>query len=316
MAAIVLVHGIAQEQLSADSLENDWLPSLAGGLRNAGFNEIADRVWRDRAGPTGIETRMAFYGHLFLQPDQEGGDPGDLTAEEQAWAEKLADQWLTRAASRASEPKEKHVAVAELAYVRGEVGKEEAGPGKVIRKAISSLAKLRWFAPSGMGFAERFVIKALAQVTRYLTEENIRRNALKAVLDLTGAETKVIIGHSLGSVVAYEAAHLMRHPLPLFVTIGSPLGLDTIIYPKLRPQPPTYPPKALRWVIIADSDDFVAAEPDLTSFFSNGIPPTARFEGAHTADNGAEPHNPHFYLSKAQFGKPVGQTLSAFSPPG
>jgi hypothetical protein len=130
------------------------------------------------------------------------------------------------------------------------------------------------------------------------------------------AETKVIIGHSLGSVVAYEAAHLMRHPLPLFVTIGSPLGLDTIIYPKLRPQPPTYPSKALRWVNIADSDDLVAAEPDLTSFFSNGIPPTARFEGAHTADNGAEPHNPHFYLSKAQFGKPVGETLSAFSPPG
>src|SRR5258708_38938134 len=113
MAAIVLVHGIAQEQLSADSLENNWLPSLAGGLRNAGFNEIADRVWRDRAEPAGIETRMAFYGNLFLQPDQQGGDPGDLTAEEQAWAENLADQWLTRAAYRASNPKEKHVAGAE-----------------------------------------------------------------------------------------------------------------------------------------------------------------------------------------------------------
>lgn len=316
MAAIVLVHGIAQELLSADSLENDWLPSLAGGLRNAGFNEIADRVWRDRTGPAGIETRMAFYGHLFLQRDLQGGDPGDLTAEEQACAEKLADQWLTRAESRASKRKEKLVAAAELAYVRGEVGKEEAGPGKVIRKAINSLAKLRWFAPFGMDFAERFVIKALAQVTRYLTEESIRRNALNAVLDLTDAETKVIIGHSLGSVVAYEAAHMVQHPLPLLVTIGSPLGLDTIIYPRLRPQPPTYPPKALRWVNIADSDDFVAAEPDLTSFFSNGIPPTAKFEGAHTADNGSEPHNPRFYLTKAQLGKPVGETLGAFSPSG
>src|SRR5260221_4869599 len=137
MSVIVLVHGIAQEQLSADSLENNWLPDLAGGLRNAGFSEIADRVWRDRAGPAGIDTRMAFYGDLFAQKDQQGDDPGDLTAEEQARAEELAHQWLMRAACRASKPKEKHVAVAELAYVRSEVGKEEAGPGKAIRKAIN-----------------------------------------------------------------------------------------------------------------------------------------------------------------------------------
>jgi hypothetical protein len=313
MATIILVHGIAQEQLSADSLENDWLPHLAGGLRNAGFNETADRVWRDRAGPAGIEARMAFYGHLFAQKDLQGSDPGDLTTEEQAEAEKLADQWLTRAASRASKPKEKRIAAAELAYVRGEVGKEEAGSGKVIRKAINSLAKLRWFGPFGMGLAKRFVIKALSQVTRYLTEENIRRDALEVVLDLTDAETKVIIGHSLGSVVAYEAAHMMQHSLPLLVTIGSPLGLDRIIYPKLRPQPPTYPSKVLRWVNIADTDDLVAAEPDLTSLFSNGLPPTARFEAAHTVDNGAEPHNACFYLTKAQLGKPVGETLSPSS---
>ena len=108
----------------------------------------------------------------------------------------------------------------------------------------------------------------------------------------------------------------MQHPLPLLVTLGSPLGLDTIIYPKLRPQPPTYPPKALRWVNIADSDDFVAAEPDLTKFFSNGIPSTASFEGAHTVDNGAKPHNVDFYLTKAQVGKPVGETLSTLLSSG
>ena len=31
MATIVLVHGIAQEQKSADTLEEEWLPDLAGG---------------------------------------------------------------------------------------------------------------------------------------------------------------------------------------------------------------------------------------------------------------------------------------------
>jgi pimeloyl-ACP methyl ester carboxylesterase len=311
VASVVLVHGIAQEQCSADSLEKDWISALAGGIRKAGFAEIADRLWRDRVGPASVETRMAFYGHLFLRPDQQGGgDPGDLMAEEQACVEQLAEQWLGRAATRASKAKERQVAGTELAYVRHETGTEEAGRGETMRKALRSLAKLRWFAPYGMAFAERFVIKALAQVTRYLADESIRRGALKAVLDLTGPDTQVIIGHSLGSVVAYEAAHLLDRPLPLLVTLGSPLGLDTIVYPKLRPQPPSYPAQALRWVNLADRDDFVAAEPDLSGFFSRGLPPGARFEGAHTVDNGAQPHSAEFYLTKAQLGRPVGETLS------
>src|SRR5580658_1929567 len=82
MAAIVLVHGIDQQQKSADKLESEWLPALAGGLRAAGFPDLADRLWRDAGKPGGIETRMAFYGSLFLAPGQQGDDPGDLTPEE------------------------------------------------------------------------------------------------------------------------------------------------------------------------------------------------------------------------------------------
>src|SRR5260221_5522623 len=159
MATVILVHGIAQEQLSAESLETDWIPALAGGVHKAGFPDIADRLWRDRSGPAGIETRMAFYGHLFLQPDLMGGDPGDLSPDEEAWAEALALQWLERAARRVSNAKEKRGADAELAHVRHEIGTEEAGLKEVGPKAFKSLAKLRWFAPLGMAFAERFAIK-------------------------------------------------------------------------------------------------------------------------------------------------------------
>jgi hypothetical protein len=316
VATVVLVHGIAQEQLSAESLEKDWIPALAGGVHKAGFSAIADRIWRDRSGPLGIETRMAFYGHLFLRPDRQGGDGmGDFTLEQASQMEELAQVWLERAAVRSSNQDDRQVAGAELAYVRHEIGAEEAGLRELPRKAINALVKLPWFAPFGMAFAERFVIKALGQVTRYLTDEHIRTEALKAVLDLTGRDTKVIIGHSLGSVVAYEAVHLMDPPLPLLVTIGSPLGLETIVYSKLRPQPPAYPPRLLRWVNIADPNDLVAAEPDLGRFFSLNIPPAARFEAAHTVDNGAEPHSSDFYLTKAQLGKPVGETLSAALTP-
>ena len=58
MATIVFVHGIAQQQYGADVLENLWLPALASGVRAAGFDALADRLWRDRASPEGIEARV------------------------------------------------------------------------------------------------------------------------------------------------------------------------------------------------------------------------------------------------------------------
>jgi hypothetical protein len=312
MATIVLVHGIDQQQKPADVLESEWLPALAGGVRLAGFPAIADRLWRDGSRPGAIETRMAYYGQLFLRQDVQGvDDPGDLSVDEQAFAEKLAEEWLTRAAAQASRPGEKQAASRELAYVREQVGDQEQGIGAVLRSAINGVAKVPWFAPYGMAFAERFVNRALAQVTRYFSDEEVRATALQAVKDLIGADTEVVIGHSLGSVVAYEAMHQIGQSLPLLITIGSPLGLETIVYPKLRPQPPGFPPMVQRWVNVADSDDFIAATPDLRPMFSAGIPATAVFESGYTVDNGADPHDAKFYLAKVEIGKPIGEVLAA-----
>jgi hypothetical protein len=308
MATIVLVHGIDQQQKSADTLETEWLPALAGGVRTAGFPEIADRLWRDRATPRGIDTRMAFYGHLFLQKGQMGDDPGDFTAAEEQIAEQLAEEWLVRAAA-SSRPADQATAARELAYLRKEIGQQEQGLGHLARKAIQSVARVRWFAPYGMGFAERFVKRALAQVTRYLNDDAIGQPARRAVAGLIGPETQIVIGHSLGSVIAYEVVAKLQQPLPLFLTIGSPLGLQTIVYQKLRSQPPAFPANVQRWVNVSDRDDFIAAEPDLSKMFSRGIPPGASFESTHTVDNGADPHNAGFYLTKAEIGRPIGQAL-------
>jgi hypothetical protein len=309
MAAIVLVHGIDQQQKSADKLESEWLPALAGGVRTAGFPDVADRIWRAAGMPGGIETRMAFYGSLFLKPGQQGDDPGPFTPEEAALAEVLALEWLSRAATRATRERVRETGTRELAYVTRQMGIEQ-GLGGVFRSAIGSLARLTWFAPFGMAFAERFVNRALAQVTRYFTDDAIRSAALDSVRLLVGPDTKIIIGHSLGSVVAYEAAHLFNQPLPLLITLGSPLGLQTIVYARLRPQPPGFPPLVRRWVNVADQDDFISAEPDLRGLFTGGMPMGTVFESGYTVDNGAEPHNAHYYLGKTQVGRPVGEVLA------
>jgi hypothetical protein len=309
VAAIVFVHGIAQEQRSADDLEAEWLPALAGGLRLAKFPELADRLWRDRPVGGGIEARMAFYGDRFLRPDTMGIDPGELSSEQRAVAEQLAHAWLERAATDASDPRQRQEATLELARLDTTVPAEVQGTGAALRSATAALAHVRWFAPFGMGLAERFVNRALAQVTSYLTDEQVRAYALDKVTQLVGLDTRVLVGHSLGSVIAYEAAHQLDQPLPLLVTIGSPLGLRTIVYERLRPQPPGFPSQVARWVNVADRDDFVAAAPDLTGLFSTGQPAEALMEGGWTVDNGAEPHRATFYLTKQQTARPIGQTL-------
>jgi len=48
MAAIVLVHGIDNEQLTPDGVEAEWLPALSGGVRLARRGDLADRLWPPR----------------------------------------------------------------------------------------------------------------------------------------------------------------------------------------------------------------------------------------------------------------------------
>jgi hypothetical protein len=308
MAVIVLVHGIAQELRKPGELEAEWLHPLEKGVRDAGFPAIADRLRRDQNGRIGIDTRMAFYGDLFLRSGQQGLDPG--SAAETALAKQLAEAWLEHAAQLASDPKEKLIAARELNALRDNVGVPQ---GKVARLAIKSLAKLRWFAPFGMAFAEAFVDRSLGQVTRYLTDESIRTAAQDRVKSLIGPETKVVIGHSLGSVVAYEAIQQLQQPVPLFLTIGSPLGLDTIIYPRLRPQPPNFPAQVKKWVNVSDTDDFIAAEPSLTNLFKEKMPGDAVFEGDYRVKNGAQPHRADSYLAHIESCRPIGSVLSATS---
>jgi hypothetical protein len=288
VATIVLVHGIAQEQRGANSLEKEWLPALADGVEAAGYERLADSLWRHRGGTDEVSTRMAFYGDCFLRPGQQGTEPEELTQDAQAVAEQFAEAWLERTAADAPNPRDRHEAGRELQYLRA-TGQQQ-GAGAVVRTAIASLAKVPWFGPFGMAAAERFVMRSLTQVTRYFTDDQVRAYALGQVSKLIGPDTRVLIGHSLGSVIAYEAAHELDQPLPLLITLGSPLGLRSVVYERLRPQPPGFPPSVARWVNLAGRDDFIAAEPNLIGLFGAGAPPAA-FEAGWILDTGAKPHD-------------------------
>jgi len=252
---------------------------------------------------------MAFYGHLFLRPGQQGDDPGEFTAEETEIAEALAQEWLHRSATRSSRECDRILARRELAYVNRQMGQEQ-GVGSMMRSAVGSLARIPWLARAGMGLAERTIKRDLAQVTRYFTDEGVRAAAQHQVLQVVDERTKVVIAHSLGSVVAYEVAHALGQSLPLLITVGSPLGLQTIVYQQLRPQPPGFPRALQHWLNVADKEDLVAAEPNLSLFFAPPLPTGATFDGAFTVDNGSDPHSAEFYLGKKKVAEAVRAALS------
>lgn len=311
MAEIVLVHGMAQEQETADSLEQTWLPALAGGIRTAGYGDLADRIWRNHHSEGSIDVRMAAYGDLFTTPDAQGSDDGldALDPEELTLAESLAAEWLNRAAGRADHP-DHEIAVRELGFLdpaHEAMGiKEEA-----VRSMINAATKLPWFGLRAMAVAE-LLKRPLRQVTAYMTDRALHDEIQSRVLAHVGPETKVIVGHSLGSVVAYEvAAQQLTNRLPLLLTIGSPLGLRSIIYDRLQPRPPEYPSGTRRWVNIADRNDLVAAEPNLTGLFERNRPADAILESGWTVKNGAKPHQGEYYLGKREVGKPIAETLNS-----
>ncbi len=307
MAAIVLVHGIAQEQYSADTLERDWLPALAGGVRTSGDADLADRLWR-AARPGDLETRMAYYGDLFRNPDAQGSTTefGDGAVD---LAEELARVLLANAAEAAADPRDRAEAARRLAVLADDTA-EAQGPRAALRPALNGLAALRWFAPAGMGVAGKFVWRALTQVTRYLTDESIRGAAQDRALDQVGPETRLIVAHSLGSVVAYEALQRTDFPVAL-LTLGSPLGLRTVVYDRLRPQPPRVPATVTVWDNLADRDDLVAARLDLAPLFPPAPGSTVTVVSNRSVDNGAKPHDATHYLTKGSVGHIVRRALGA-----
>ncbi|GEA89727.1 hypothetical protein [Cellulomonas cellasea] len=307
MAQVVLVHGIAQEQIGADRLEGEWTTDLASGVRatrRPGAHEVADRLVRSwRHGDGGALTvRMAFYGDLFLDETAQGPNASlrGLSTEQIAVAEALATEWLARAASRSGHPDRDRAAM--------ELRSLEAAPGdqglhhRTAASAIRAASRVPWLAYLGMGVAQSCVNHSLRQLTAYLTDPILRVRAQDRIHEWVGNETEVIVSHSLGTIVAFEYLH--AHPevkLRLLLTLGSPLSLRSIVYERLTRR--TYPDNVALWVNLADRNDLVAADPDLLPGFGEGA--DGRLRSTLTVDNGAKPHEARFYLTKAQTASPL-----------
>jgi hypothetical protein len=120
-----------------------------------------------------------------------------------------------------------------------------------------------------------FIAVFFRDVARYLDrhDDSARTAAREEVADtIASTGARVVIAHSLGSVVAYEALH--AHPeldVDLFLTLGSPLALRHGVFDRLSPAPTGGTGQRLagvrRWVNLCDHGDIVAVPRPLKQRF-------------------------------------------------
>ncbi len=146
-------------------------------------------------------------------------------------------------------------------------------------RALTPLRQLASWAVMRFG-ADRatvlpFLARYLEEVTLYFDPDHPdRRSAIRTTVARAIHENapRVVIAHSLGSVVTYETLWAYRQlNIELLITIGSPLALPTAVFPLLQPAPVNgkgaRPPSARRWINIADPSDIVAIPRPLSTWF-------------------------------------------------
>lgn len=285
MGRIICVHGIGNQRETATTIAARWEPALLGGLELTGY----------QASP-GILTSAA-YGHLFRPAGQrraagEHFDAGDLGDDDLALLRDLLIE------AQRAEPDRFGVADA---ATRGPV---QSGAQAMLRL----LTRSRFL----VGLSESAFIGDLKQVTRYIAEPGLR-NAAQGIVDhAVTSETRVIVAHSLGSVVAYEALHAFAgrpnwSSVTTLVTLGSPLGIRNLIFDKLMPTPDggrgKWPPGIERWTNVSDDGDIVALIKKLGPLFGDNLVDIG-------VSNGARAHDVSPYLTAAETGRAIAAGLA------
>lgn len=223
-------------------------------------------IWRKHLcrGPLGamaaeIDLVCAYYADVLRSPGQQSAT--DSLADLEPEAAQLVRWWLET--------------------LDFPVGVAQGLPTMPLRQAVAWLAQTRGL---GRVATERFVATFFREVARYLMiqSESPREAARQAVIEACiDHEPDLIIAHSLGTVVAYEALWATPHlRVKTLVTLGSPLALPHVIFPRLVPTPVhdqgAKPPGVTKWINIADLGDIIAIPP-------GGI--TRQFSGVDVDDS-------------------------------
>ncbi len=288
---MILIHGIAQEGKSAKIIRDEWLRKLRHSF---------DRLGHDPLGRlTAIDA--AFYGDLLH----------DLTSL------RLKDEAIALGTDDASDDFDQFAVgpfeemALKLGVTRAQIEAEEplaavpmgAGPHKRWLKAIARAVE-RVSPLNG-----RVALRVLGQAHAYIRNQHAHDEVNDKVRPVfEDDEPAIVVSHSLGTLVSFsllrEFATLGRpRTVPLWLTLGSPLGIDVVRKGFAKPR--VRPANVARWINAADPEDFVALR---TSLSVNDFGPDV--ENISDVENGWDnPHGIAGYLSDKRVAQAIADAI-------
>jgi hypothetical protein len=337
MTTLVFVHGRGQasppdvardpQRLAAyvDAKKREWLGGLSRGLLAAGLPPVTDALYPFYAND--FQQRIqAYEASGGRRPDLELGAPPDGDGEKQEAA-------LLATKSAALDDLLRRLdfdPVRELGYTEPELARQAA------TRKVQGTEELGWddflkipILRAGLDFLARktgvpaVVIEEFLTDVAYYLELQDMRNAVLGIVEssvnqaLPDGGSVVVVGHSLGTVVAYDALTRLDPAIrvELFVTAGSPLGFPVVEknllgkQPGQKPRIPSpVPARAGAWVNAFDVRDVVALLHPLGPDYAGAV--DGQLDDEQTF-NASYPHSIADYLSDPDVAAPIGRALKA-----
>lgn len=249
MVSILLVHGRSRPLFGPVEMKEQWIVALRSGFDAAGIEApFADE-----------DVRLPWYGdnltHLV------GGDAraeaerislrGDLPVDEREFVREVVEAVAERFAFTPEQ--------LDAVTAPGDLGDSASDWARV----RTVLAAVDAYVPGMSGATVAFVAR---ECFGYLTDARLRQMIDDGVVNAAPESGPVVVlGHSLGAVIAY---HVLRsHPeaqrwqVPLLLTVGAPLAWEPVIQALGRLETRRMPPPVQRWVNARDERDAVAHGP-------------------------------------------------------
>ncbi|WP_406002596.1 hypothetical protein [Streptomyces sp. NBC_00829] len=295
---VIYVHGNGNK-VRSELLKSQWDNALFG-------RDLADA------------SRMAYWAPIryadplpdFRSDPLDGGPDeteGPTPPEEFETPEKFTERVLERARSEDGEiPSESVPAggrndaltgwLSEMTYLADTLAEAE-GTGAVTDSPLEALPLPR---AARTAVFRRLVRRSFEDVYAYFfggAGPAIRKVVKEALQGLDGAPVAVV-GHSLGSIVAYEVLAELGCEVELFTTVGSPLAI-TEVQDQLA-KPPAVPAGVRAWRNASDLRDLVALDHTLRPEYA----PTERVTDLLVRNNSENHHGITEYLGNPQVREP------------
>lgn len=203
---LVLVHGRAQQGRDPEAVKAEWLETLRRGLGHARQDVL-----------TGLDVKLPFYGDVLekFARDADEAIPADI---------------LVR--GRPDGVDEDYLRFREgyLGHVRLGLGITDEQANLFVAEDARSRGPAQWewvqallrAADAVPGVSADAIERFTRDVFLYLSRSKIRREINRIVADAIPRSRTLVIGHSLGSVVAFDVLRNLDPSahVPLLVTVG------------------------------------------------------------------------------------------------